>query len=98
MKKDGKQRFRIKEYVFCDDTLSRVPIIEIAGNKRVLIENHVGIVKYGAEEIKIKVRKGLICIVGTCMEIAFMSKEKLVICGQIEYVRLCNGGSVNATK
>ena len=92
MKRDRTQRQRTKEPVFLGETLSRLPLVEIAGNKRVLVENHMGIVKYGAEEIGVKVRHGTICVKGSHLEIACISKDKLVICGQIEGIRFYSGG------
>ena len=40
----------IKEKAKC----TKIPLIEIAGEKRVLIENHLGILAYSLEEIQVK--------------------------------------------
>ena len=64
------------------------PIVEIAGEHRVLIENHHGVAAYGKERILVKVKFGSICICGCNLEIARMTKEQLVICGIIHSVGL----------
>jgi sporulation protein YqfC len=92
MKKEGPQWRRAKEYEFLGESLSKYPLVEIAGNKRVIVENHMGIVKYGAQEIGVKVRDGKICVSGVGLEIACIAKDKLVIYGRIEGVCLYNGG------
>ena len=63
-------------------------IVEIAGSTRVLIENHLGVKAYSREEIAIKVSYGCICVRGCNLEIIRMSKEQLVIIGEIHSVGL----------
>jgi len=63
-------------------------IVEIAGHRRVLIENHRGIITYGKEKIIIKVKYGSLSVCGQGMEILHMSKEQLVISGTICNVTL----------
>ena len=62
------------------------PIIEIAGDRRVLIENHQGVAAYGRNQILVKVRYGSVCICGCNLEMLHMTKEQLVICGRIDSV------------
>lgn len=64
------------------------PIIEIAGEHRVLIENHKGVAAYGKERILVKVKYGTVCVSGCSLEILRMTKEQLVICGRIDSVGL----------
>ena len=74
------------------DSLESVPgqpLVEIAGEYRVLIENHLGIFDYAPNQILINVRFGLIKICGHSMEISKMTKEQIVICGTIQSVSLC---------
>ena len=67
----------------------RIPLIEIAGHKRVLIENHMGVLAYGLEEIQVKMSYGKAIISGQCLSISQLSAEQLVVCGQISAVQLC---------
>lgn len=65
-----------------------MPVIEIAGEKRVLIENHCGVREYGPEKISVNVKYGFINVCGEQLELAQMTKEQLVICGNISGVSL----------
>ena len=74
------------------ETLPKQPLIEVIGQRRVLIENHFGIIQYSNLEICVKVKYGYISICGKQLQIARMTKEQLVIMGSVECVRLCGGG------
>lgn len=64
------------------------PIVEIAGDRRVLIENHLGVRAYGREKILVKVKYGCICVCGCGLELLRMTREQLVIRGKIDAVTL----------
>ncbi len=70
------------------EPLPGFPLIEIVGDCRVLIENHCGVSEYGRTQICVKVKYGTICIVGSKMELARMSKHQLVIAGRIDSISL----------
>ena len=69
------------------------PIVEIAGDQQVLIENHAGVTAYSRESIQVKVKFGCICICGCGLEMIRMTKDQLVIRGKIEGVTLQRRGS-----
>jgi sporulation protein YqfC len=73
------------------EPLPKLPLIELAGENRVLVENHKGVIQYGDHEICLKVSYGYISICGNRLELARMTKEQLIITGYIESVRLCRG-------
>ena len=64
------------------------PIVEIAGEERVLVENHCGVRAYSGERILINVKFGTICVCGCGMELIRMTKEQLVIRGRIHSISL----------
>ena len=68
------------------------PIVEIAGDRRVLIENHYGVKEYSREKIAVKVKYGFVCICGCNLELIRMTKEQLVISGRIDTVGLIRRG------
>ena len=68
-----------------------VPLVEIVGDGRVLIENHFGVTSYGCNEICVKVRFGHLRIFGTCLELARMSNQQLVITGKLEGISILRG-------
>ena len=65
-----------------------MPLVEIAGQGRVLIENHRGVCCYGREQIRIRVSFGEISVTGCRLELARMSREAVVITGRIDTVSL----------
>lgn len=64
------------------------PIIELAGDRRVLVENHSGVRAYSSERILINVRFGMVCVCGCGLQLIRMTKEQLVIRGRIDSVSL----------
>lgn len=64
------------------------PVVEIAGEHRVLIENHAGVKGYSRERIVVKVKFGAVCVCGCGLEMMRMTKEQLVIRGRIDAVTL----------
>ena len=90
----AKQQGRAQRFiqrVFTDEPLPGCSLIEVVDDRRVLIENHKGIVAYGCNEICVKVHNGTVKIEGSHLELMCMSKERIVIIGQIEGVRVCKG-------
>ena len=70
------------------ETLPMLPLVELAGDKRVLIEHHGGIMEYSGERIGVKVRFGTVCICGEALEVIRMSAQQLIISGRIDCVQL----------
>lgn len=70
------------------ETLPGQVIVEIAGENRVLIEQHRGIREYTRERISVCVRYGMLEICGQGLELRSMGREQLIICGQIDSVTL----------
>ena len=74
------------------EPIPKQPLVELAGDRRVIIENHCGVTGYGSQEICVKVRYGHVVICGEGLELVRMTKEQLVVMGAIYDVRLCKGG------
>lgn len=66
-------------------------VIEIAGDCRVLIENHCGVREYSRECIGVKVKFGVVLVRGCGLELSRMTKEQLVISGKIDGITLQRG-------
>ena len=64
------------------------PVVEIYGDRRVLIEHHRGVIEYGTDRIQIRVKYGILCVCGSCLELARMTGEQLVITGRIDAINL----------
>ncbi len=65
-----------------------LPLVEIAGETRVLIECHEGVTQYCPTQICVRVSYGQVCVCGCGLELAVMTKERLVIAGRIDAVQL----------
>ena len=74
-----------------DETLPGIPVVEIAGENRVLIENHEGVNEYSLERIGVKVKYGQVWICGCGLKLSKMTQERLVISGRIDCVQLKRG-------
>lgn len=64
-------------------------LVEILDGKRVLIEGQKGVIRYDPEEVCIKTKDGHLRICGIDLHVGVMSKDQLVICGQILAVNIC---------
>ena len=60
-----------------------LPLVEIVGDRRVLIERHKGVLGYDKQRICVKLSFGLLLVNGCNLEIIHMSKAQLVISGKI---------------
>lgn len=74
-----------------DEPIPGLPLIELAGDRRVLIENHCGVTQYSTERIQVKVKFGQVCIYGQGLELSKMSKGQLIISGQLQGIELVRG-------
>ena len=66
-------------------------VTELIGQNRVLVENHKGICVYNSAKIILKVSFGRICISGTELMLACMSRHQVVITGNIFGISVING-------
>lgn len=70
------------------EALPGQPLVEIFGERRVLIEHHNGVIEYGKEKIQVKMRYGCLCISGDGLELSKMNVDQLIICGRIDSVSI----------
>ncbi len=78
-----------------DATLEpHIPIVEIAGNNHMLIENHISVIGYTSEIVSVKVNFGCIHVSGNNLIISKLTNEQLVIRGCIESIVLKHTGGM----
>lgn len=70
------------------ESLPGQPLVEIFGERRVLIEHHGGVTEYGREKIQVKMRYGCLCVCGGGLELARMNSDQLIISGRIDSVSI----------
>ena len=75
------------------EAIPRLPLVELFGDKRVLVENHKGVSVYSVNEIQVKVSYGCLCIYGSDLELTQMTKQQLVVTGVITGVAISRGNS-----
>lgn len=71
--------------------LPGIPLLELSGDQRILLENHCGITCYSHREIRIKVKFGQLCVSGCNLELMQMSSSQLVITGNISSINVFRG-------
>ena len=68
-----------------------VPKITMTGNSSLTVENHKGIIDYDLDRIRIKIGGGWVEIIGSGLMLETMSREELVIEGEIKALNLETG-------
>lgn len=68
------------------------PLVEVFGQRRVLLEHHQGVLAYGKQEVRIRVKYGQVRVWGSGLCLSRMTAEQLVICGCIGGVELLKNG------
>lgn len=74
-----------------NESLPTQSVLELCGDKRILIENHSGVTEYGPEKISVRVRYGEISVTGAGLRLCRMLPEQLVIAGRIDTIILMRG-------
>ena len=92
MKFFNKVRGKIPELLGVpDQTLPGVPIIEIYGDRRVLIEGRCNVIQYEINCIRLRNACGDVRILGCGLCMAELSRHRMIITGRIESVSICRG-------
>ena len=68
------------------EPLPGLSLVEIAGDCRVLIERHRGVLKYDRRQICVKTTCGCVSVCGNNLTLMQMTHAQLVITGRIEGV------------
>lgn len=71
-----------------EDLNVNLPRIEIYGDRRVLIENHEGILEYGSETMRVKCGRMVVKISGDALELCNLSLTDLAVTGRIISVEM----------
>ena len=66
----------------------QLPIVEVAGEGRVLVEHHRGVIAYTREEVRIRVNYGSVLVTGMELELRKMHRMQLIVAGKIDKIIL----------
>lgn len=69
-----------------EDVVNHLPIINITGNRIILIENFKSIVDYQEDHIRIKTRKMFLTILGSKLSVEYYNQEEIKILGKINKI------------
>lgn len=72
-----------------DEVLPGQPLLELASDQRILVENHCGVTQYTKDSIHIRVNYGQLRISGKELHMCRISGSQLVITGTIQTVQVC---------
>ena len=84
-----KRQLRILEQMRqMDEPILSLPLVELWGNGRVLIEGHSGVLDYGTETITVQVSYGRVSVTGMELQLCKLCARQLVITGNITSISL----------
>lgn len=71
-----------------DEIFPGESVVEMVGDRRILVENHRGVTEYGCQRICIRLRCGTLIVTGCDLALSRMTKHLLVITGIVDSVCL----------
>lgn len=74
-----------------DQTLPGIPIMEIYGDRRILIEGQCAVIQYGLNCIRLRNQCGIVSVCGCDLCMAELSSDRLVVTGRVESVSITKG-------
>lgn len=74
------------------DIILDLPRITVLGNLEFRIENHKGIIEYSNEKIRIKIKNGIIKLIGANLLIKTIISEEIIVTGNILSIDFDNRG------
>lgn len=77
------------ELALPEDALLREARISMTGGKRMLIENHRGLMSYSDTSVEVLTGEGKLSVLGSGFIIQAMREKDLLICGKIRNVEWC---------
>ncbi len=72
------------------DILLDLPKITFIGNLQVNIENHKGIIEYETDNVRVKMKNGIIKVTGMDLAIKTIISEEIIISGKIASIDFYN--------
>lgn len=89
MKPESKKGWRenlVELFELPREIVLNLPRVTIIGNLQCYVENHRGVIEYGAERVRISVHDGEIRIMGKDLVIRYLANEEIAVDGSVESV------------
>lgn len=71
-----------------EDVMLGMPRMVLCGGRRMLMENHQGIVEYGSERLRVKTAAGVVVVEGEGLTLASLGETDLMVTGEIRRIEL----------
>ena len=71
-----------------EDVMLGMPRMVLCGGRRMLMENHQGIVEYGPERLSVKTAAGVVIVEGEDLTLASLGETDLMVTGEIRRIEL----------
>lgn len=89
MKRRSNLLERIADYAdLKEENVTALPLLEVCGFQRVIIEQHRGVIEYGTKRITVRIKDGAYSVCGSDLSLCRMCNRQLLIRGNIEQVEL----------
>lgn len=66
-----------------EDALLGAAKVTVTAGRRLMVENHCGVLSYGEGQIVLKLPRGKLSIIGDCLCLSAMTRDRLIISGRI---------------
>jgi len=70
------------------DTVLGYPMLQLAGNRKIRVENHTGVRRLAADGIWLGTPKGVVRLLGSELYLARLDKDEAVVAGRLEQIDL----------
>ena len=77
---------RLLGSALAEDLVGGQPRIELTGGRRLLIEDHRGILEYTGSVLRAAMRRGTLCVRGEGLELTALTLRELAVSGRIRSV------------
>lgn len=67
-----------------EEMLPGTPLIELCGSRRLLVENHCGVLEYAPERICVALKRGRLLVRGRKLNLQRMRGDTLIVTGFVE--------------
>lgn len=86
MSKKSSRQKQTNTYTAIAADMGGLPLIEMAGNRRITLEGSTGILLYESDKIKINTTKMIVSFEGRGLSVKCISSSCIEICGFITFV------------
>lgn len=74
-----------------EENITAQPLLEVCGDRRVVIERHEGVTEYTRDRITVRVKGGEYCVMGQELSLCRMCDQHLLIRGKIDSIQVRKG-------